>query len=78
MMNCEPWVLMGTWWALALVTAGLAQAKNRQGLVWFLLAMFLGPVAVLILVVFCPKVEVIAGRYGGEPIALPGEKPSSS
>jgi len=39
------------WGTLALINAGLAQGKNRSGLVWFLLSLFLGPIATLILVV---------------------------
>ena len=38
------------WGTLALINAGLAQAKNRSGLGWFLGSLFLGPLATLILV----------------------------
>ena len=38
------------WFSLALINAGLAQAKNRSGLNWFLLSVFLGPVATFLLV----------------------------
>ncbi|HEY7886235.1 MAG TPA: antitermination protein NusB [Cellvibrionaceae bacterium] len=38
------------WFTLALINAGLAQGKNRRGLVWFLLSLLLGPIATLILV----------------------------
>ncbi|NII10601.1 antitermination protein NusB [Oleiagrimonas sp. C23AA] len=38
------------WGTLALVNAGLAQGKNRSGLLWFLLSLLLGPVATLIIV----------------------------
>lgn len=37
------------WGTLALINAGLAQGKNRSGLNWFLLSIFLGPVATLLL-----------------------------
>lgn len=37
------------WGTLALINAGLAQGKNRSGLNWFLLSIFLGPVATFIL-----------------------------
>lgn len=37
------------WGTLALINAGLAQAKNRTGLNWFLLSLVLGPVATLLL-----------------------------
>ncbi|MBF0442475.1 MAG: hypothetical protein HQK54_11265 [Oligoflexales bacterium] len=42
----------GGWGTLALVTAGIAQGKNRSGLTWFFLALFLGPIALFVLVVF--------------------------
>lgn len=41
------------WGTLALINAGLAQAKGRGGLVWFLISLFLGPIATFILVAFC-------------------------
>lgn len=40
------------WGTLALINAGLAQAKGHSRLAWFLLSLFLGPVATFILVVF--------------------------
>jgi len=33
------------WGTLALINAGLAQAKNRSGLAWFLASLLLGPIA---------------------------------
>ncbi len=38
------------WGTLTLINAGLAQGKNRSGLNWFLLSLFLGPIATFILV----------------------------
>ncbi len=38
------------WGTLALINAGLAQGKNRSGLLWFLLSLFLGPIATLVIV----------------------------
>ena len=38
------------WFTLALINAGLAQGKQRRGLIWFLLSLLLGPLATLILV----------------------------
>ncbi|HET8555569.1 MAG TPA: antitermination protein NusB [Rhodanobacteraceae bacterium] len=38
------------WVTLALVNAGLAQGKNRRGLVWFVLSLVFGPLATLALV----------------------------
>lgn len=37
------------WGTLALINAGLAQGKNRSGLNWFILSLFLGPLATFIL-----------------------------
>jgi hypothetical protein len=38
------------WFTLALINAGLAQAKNRSGLNWFLISVLLGPLATFLLV----------------------------
>jgi hypothetical protein len=43
------------WGTLAMINAGLAQAKNHSGLLWFLLSLVLGPIATFLLVVFCGK-----------------------
>ena len=42
------------WGTLALINAGLAQAKHRSGLAWFLLSLALGPVATFIIVILDP------------------------
>jgi len=39
------------WGTLTLINAGLAQSKNRSGLNWFLLSLFLGPIATFLLVI---------------------------
>jgi hypothetical protein len=39
------------WGTLALINAGLAQAKNRSGLGWFVASLFLGPIATFAIVV---------------------------
>jgi len=44
------------WGTLSLINAGLAQGKNRSGLLWWFLSLLLGPIATLILVVM-PKVR---------------------
>jgi hypothetical protein len=52
MMNyTEPSYFVG-WGTLALINAGLAQAKNRSGLIWFLISIPLGPIATFLLVTF--------------------------
>ena len=38
------------WGTLALINAGLAQAKGRSGLFWFLVSLLAGPLATLMLV----------------------------
>jgi hypothetical protein len=39
------------WGTLSLINAGLAQAKGRSGLIWWLLSLILGPIATLLIVV---------------------------
>lgn len=39
------------WGTLALINAGLAQAKGRSRLAWFLASLFLGPIATFLIVV---------------------------
>ena len=43
------------WLTLALINSGLAQSKGRRGLVWWLLSLFLGPVATFFIVVLEAK-----------------------
>nr|WP_279236700.1 antitermination protein NusB [Dyella sp. RRB7] len=50
--RATPWFV--GWGTLALINAGLAQGKNRSGLLWFLLSLVIGPLATLILVLL-PK-----------------------
>jgi len=42
------------WGTLAMINAGLAQGKNRSGLGFFILSLFLGPVATFI-ILLVPK-----------------------
>ncbi|ANP73495.1 hypothetical protein [Cryobacterium arcticum] len=42
----------GWWFALAIVTAGLAETKGRRRWVWFLLGLLLGPIATALVVVW--------------------------
>jgi hypothetical protein len=47
------------WFTLALINAGLAQAKNRSGLTWWLISLLLGPLATFLIVVLDrPPIEV--------------------
>lgn len=42
------------WGTLALINAGLAQSKNRSGLLWWLGSLFFGPIATFLIVVLPP------------------------
>lgn len=42
------------WGTLSLVNAGLAQAKARSGLLWFIFSLLLGPIATFLIVVLPP------------------------
>ncbi|HEY8012049.1 MAG TPA: hypothetical protein VIE67_13745 [Rudaea sp.] len=42
------------WGTLTLINAGLAQAKGRSGLGWWLASLFIGPIATLLIVVLGP------------------------
>ena len=44
---------------LALLNAGLAQSKNRRGLLWFVLSLFMGPIATLLLVLLAKQPEFV-------------------
>jgi len=46
----EPGYYAG-WGTLSLINAGLAQTKNRSGLLWFLISLLLGPIATFLIVV---------------------------
>jgi biotin transporter BioY len=48
-MAAEPGGYVVGWGTLALINAGLAQAKNRSGLAWFFLSLLLGPLATFVL-----------------------------
>jgi hypothetical protein len=51
--HLSPWA--AGWGTLALLNAGVAQGKNRSGFAWFLISLFLGPVATFLLVAFFDK-----------------------
>jgi hypothetical protein len=42
------------WGTLAMINAGLAQAKRRSRLAWFLVSLLLGPIATFLIVVLDP------------------------
>ena len=49
-MNDQAQFFVG-WGTLSLINAGLAQSKNRSGLLWWLVSLFFGPLATLLIVV---------------------------
>jgi len=38
------------WGTLSLINAGLAQSKGRSGMLWWILSLFLGPIATFLIV----------------------------
>ena len=42
------------WFTLSLINAGLAQTKNRSGLLWFIASLFFGPICTLLIVLLDP------------------------
>jgi hypothetical protein len=59
------------WGTLSLINAGLAQSKNRSGLVWWFVSLFLGPVATFLIVVL-DRVEPTE-RFGSRSQRTPRE-----
>ena len=52
----------GGWWlALAIVTAGLAESKGRRRWIWFVLGLFLGPLATALVVVWARPTPKVPG-----------------
>ena len=43
------------WFTLSLINAGLAQAKGRSGLGWWLGSLLLGPICTFLIVVLEPE-----------------------
>ena len=52
------------WGTLALINAGLAQAKGRSRLLWFLGSLLLGPIATFLIVVTDNPKPPASGRAG--------------
>jgi hypothetical protein len=50
------------WGTLTLINAGLAQAKGRSGLLWWLVSLLLGPLATFFIVVLPPVPPVYFHR----------------
>ncbi|HEU5324936.1 MAG TPA: hypothetical protein VFV59_03545 [Candidatus Limnocylindria bacterium] len=49
-MQDEYVTFSAAWFTLALINAGIAQGKERSGFNWWLLSLFFGPLATLLLV----------------------------
>jgi hypothetical protein len=49
-MNGQAQFFVG-WGTLSLINAGLAQSKNRSGLLWWVASLVLGPVATFLIVI---------------------------
>jgi hypothetical protein len=54
------------WGSLSLINAGLAQSKNHSGFVWWVISLFLGPVATFIIVAILRKTEQPVPKYYDE------------
>ena len=50
------------WLTVAILAAGFARTRNRSPWVWFLLTMFLGPIAAFLLVVWPALPEPVAAE----------------
>ena len=52
------------WGVLSLLNAGSAQGKNRSGFNWWLVSIFLGPIATFLVVIFekLPEKKRSAGK----------------
>ncbi len=50
------------WLTLAFINSAIAQSKNRGGILWWVLSLFLGPVATAILAVVPAETPAAAGR----------------
>jgi hypothetical protein len=57
------------WGTLSLVNAGLAQAKGRSGLVWWLISLLLGPIATFLIVVFPPALGPPGVPFAGKAVS---------
>ena len=49
-MNDQYVTFSAAWFTLSLINAGLAQGKGRSGLTWWLVSVFTGPFATLLIV----------------------------
>jgi hypothetical protein len=55
------------WGTLSLINAGLAQSKNRSGLLWWVASLFFGPIATFLIVAVLeprPAYPMMKGQTG--------------
>lgn len=64
--SAGPGTFFAGWGTLALINAGLAQSKNRSGLNWWFLSLFLGPIATFLVVL---SDKLVLDREQREPPA---------
>jgi len=57
----QPQYFVG-WGTLSLINAGLAQCKGRSGLAWWLISLFLGPIATFLIVVLDPALPSLTNE----------------
>ncbi|MFJ4997701.1 hypothetical protein ACIP5T_06090 [Microbacterium sp. NPDC088619] len=64
------------WLTVAILAGGFARTRNRSALAWFVLTVFLGPIAAFLLVVWPPADPVAAPspRVAGPPAARPSDE----
>lgn len=53
------------WGTLSLINAGLAQAKGRSGLLWWIASLFFGPVATFLIVILDPVAPAVSKQPAG-------------
>ncbi|GAA3597898.1 hypothetical protein GCM10022198_22710 [Klugiella xanthotipulae] len=77
MIDDSFWTSGSVWFVLAVVTAGLAEQKNRSRWTWFLLGLLLGPLATMLVVVWpapaaapspSATAPTFADRSGEDPV----------
>ena len=57
-MHEHPEYFVG-WGTLSLFNAGLAQAKGRSGLFWWIISLFIGPLATFLIVLLPKKLPLL-------------------
>ncbi|KIP88515.1 MULTISPECIES: hypothetical protein [Microbacterium] len=64
------------WLTVAILAGGFARTRNRSALAWFVLTVFLGPIAAFLLVVWpsADPVPAPAPRVAGPPTARPSDE----